>query len=257
MNHLLLNSKHINPNDLPDIPLPVLDSSLVIPQEKQVKDLKEEVTNNYNIAMQEARISETSILEYNKAVKSWLIALEDLLDIYQIIYDHTLELTREVIQGRTSPYLLSSQGLEDMTKYINKRYTNAMFPTPTITPETIRRLIVTEITKTGSTLGICQNFHSTNHYLLYRMYPVPVPNGDGRSNYISTPNDYILVRNGDYNHTFLNDEGLKDCTKLDEQWYCKNPTIFLTDSCEVHLLMDPGRLNINNLQYEGKIAQHY
>ena len=180
--------------------------------------------------MQEVQILGASILEYNKAVKSRLIALEDLLDIYQIIYDRTLELTREAIQGRTSPYLLSSQGLEDITKYINKRHADAMFPTLTITPETIRRLIVTEITKKGSTLGICLNFplFSTNHYLLYGMYPAPVPNGNGRSNYISAPNDYILVRNGDYNHTFLNDEDLEDCTKLNEQWYCKNPTIFLT-----------------------------
>ena len=63
INHLLLDSKHINPNDLP---LPALHSYLVIPQEKQVKDLKEEVTNNYNIAMQEARIPGASILNIKK-----------------------------------------------------------------------------------------------------------------------------------------------------------------------------------------------
>ena len=85
------------------------------------------------------------------------------------------------------------------------------------------------------------------------MYPAPVPNGDGRSNYISAPSDYILVRNGEYNHTFLIDEDLEDCTKLDKQWYYKNPTIFLTDSCEVHLLRDPGRLNINTCNMKDKL----
>ena len=35
INHLLLDSKHINPNDLPGIPLPALDSSLVIHREKK------------------------------------------------------------------------------------------------------------------------------------------------------------------------------------------------------------------------------
>ena len=72
INQLLLDPRHINPKGLPGIPLPALDSSLVIHREKQVKDLKEEVTNNYNIAIQEARIPGTSILEYNKAIKSWL-----------------------------------------------------------------------------------------------------------------------------------------------------------------------------------------
>ena len=244
---LLLNSEKFNPNNLPDLFVPSLASSPVIDRETQVQDLREEVTSKYFHAIKKARTPGAPIVDYNKAAKSWLVALDDLLDTYQVIFEHTWELIREAIEGRASPYLLTPQGLVNMINYINKRHSTASFP-KTTTPETVRKLIKAEVEKRGSTLGIILHFplYSVNHYFLYRMYSTPVPIGNYQSNYITTSSEYILIRHGDYNHTFLNYEYIQECTKLNNLWYCESPTIFLTDSCEIHLLIDPTHLDVNN-----------
>ena len=84
------------------------------------------------------------------------------------------------------------------------------------------------------------------------MHPIAVPQGNRSSAYIKPPKEYLMITQGQQNHTFLSNEDFQDCIEGPRKWYCLPPAILLSTSCELKLLMDSTELNLTTCNIENK-----
>ena len=157
----------------------------------------------------------------------------------------TIDLT-----GCASPYLIDARTLEQAANHVNHRYLDSKMPTAGSTTEEIRQLISTTIGRKDTKVIINLNFplYSVNYYHLYRS-TLLLPQGNRSSAYIKPPKEYLMIIQGQHNHTLLSNEDLQDCIKGPGKWYCVPPAILLSTSCELQLLMDSTRIKSDHLQH--------